>query len=132
MSGALGSRSLDPTRRSCCGDRWRETWVPNGVRWSLRYRFRPDFCEVADPESKGIVENLVGYAKSDLLTPLLLEDNLDLAKNNEAAKAWCSEVNAAIHADIAAVPQERLAQERLLLAGLPSLRWRSPGSSCGR
>ena len=25
------------------------------------YGFRPDFCEAADPESKGIVENLVGY-----------------------------------------------------------------------
>jgi transposase len=33
----------------------------------------PDFCEAADPESKGIVEHLVGYAKSDLVvaqTPL--------------------------------------------------------------
>src|SRR4029079_7672431 len=65
------------------------------VRFALHYRFRPDFCEGADPESKGIVENLVGYAKSDLLTPLLLEGELDLAKDNEAARAWCQEVNAA-------------------------------------
>ena len=73
------------------------------VRFALHYRFRPDFCEGADPESKGIVENLVGYAKSDLLTPLLLDDNLDLDQNNHAAAAWCAEVNAAMHADIAAV-----------------------------
>jgi transposase len=100
--------------------------VPTGdyVRFALHYRFRPDFCEAADPESKGIVENLVGYAKSDLLTPLLLEDNLDLGEGNEAAKAWCQEVNDAMHADIAAVPAERLAQERLLLATLPSLQLR--------
>jgi len=100
--------------------------IPTGdyVRFALHYRFRPDFCEAADPESKGIVENLVGYAKSDLLTPLLLEDNLDLGEGNDAAAAWCQEVNAAMHADIAAVPQERLAQERLLLAGLPSLQLR--------
>ncbi len=26
--------------------------------------FRPDFCQAADPASKGIVENLVGYAKT--------------------------------------------------------------------
>ena len=65
------------------------------VRFALHYRFRPDFCEGADPESKGVVENLVGYAKSDLLTPLLLEGELDLAKDNEAARAWCQEVNAA-------------------------------------
>ena len=34
------------------------------VRFAGHYGFRPDFCEAADPESKGIVENLVGYAKS--------------------------------------------------------------------
>jgi len=43
------------------------------VRFATAYRFRPDFCEAADPESKGIVENLVGYGKDDLLRPLLLE-----------------------------------------------------------
>jgi transposase len=30
------------------------------VRFATHYGFRPDFCEGADPESKGIVENLVG------------------------------------------------------------------------
>ena len=99
--------------------------IPTGdyVRFALHYRFRPDFCEGADPESKGIVENLVGYAKSDLLTPLLL-DGVDLAGSNDAAAAWCREVNAAMHADIAAVPEQRLAQERLLLGPLPSLQLR--------
>ena len=94
------------------------------VRFALHYRFRPDFCEGADPESKGIVENLVGYAKSDLLTPLLLDDVLDADKSNEAARVWCGEVNAAVHSEIAAVPAERLAQERLLLGSLPSLQLR--------
>ena len=70
------------------------------------------------------MENLVGYAKSDLLTPLLLDDQLDLARNNEAAKAWCEEVNAAVHSEIADVPEQRLAQERLLLGPLPSLQLR--------
>lgn len=99
--------------------------VPTGdyVRFALHYRFRPDFCEAADPESKGIVENLVGYSKSDLLTPLLLEE-VDLAASNEAARAWCQEVNDAMHSQIAAIPAERLAQERPLLAALPSLQLR--------
>lgn len=35
------------------------------VRFATHYRFRPDFSEGADPESKGLVENLVGYVKSD-------------------------------------------------------------------
>ena len=37
--------------------------TPDYVRFATHYGFRPDFCEAADPESKGIVENLVGYAK---------------------------------------------------------------------
>ena len=39
------------------------------VRFATHYGFRPDFCDGADPESKGIVENLVGYAKRDLIVP---------------------------------------------------------------
>ena len=39
------------------------------VRFATHYSFRPDWCEAADPESKGIVENLVGYAKRDLIVP---------------------------------------------------------------
>jgi transposase len=45
--------------------------VPTGeyVRFAAHHGFRPDFCEAADPQSKGIVENLVGYAKTDLMIP---------------------------------------------------------------
>ncbi len=39
------------------------------VRFANHYSFRPDFCEGANPESKGLVENLVGYVKSDLMIP---------------------------------------------------------------
>jgi transposase len=103
------------------------------VRFATHYRFRPDFCEAADPESKGIVEALVGYGKDDFLTPLLLEaGGLNAAAGavvlgelhgaNERARAWCDEVNAAIHSEVAAVPTVRLATERDLLTDLPSLR----------
>jgi hypothetical protein len=43
--------------------------TPAYVRFATHYGFRPDFCEGADPESKGLVENLVGYVKSDLMIP---------------------------------------------------------------
>ena len=43
--------------------------TPDYVRFASHYRFRPDYCQAADPESKGIVENLVGYAKADLMIP---------------------------------------------------------------
>jgi len=107
--------------------------VPTGdyVRFATAYRFRPDFCEAADPASKGIVENLVGYGKDDLLRPLLLEHDdgpagvlADLDGANERAAAWCQEVNTAVHSQVAAVPADRLAQERKLLTGLPSMQLR--------
>jgi len=41
--------------------------TPAYVRFVTHYGTRPDFCEGADPASKGIVENLVGYVKSDLM-----------------------------------------------------------------
>jgi transposase len=43
---------------------------PEYVRFASHFGFRPDFCESHDPESKGVVENLVGYAKRDLVIPL--------------------------------------------------------------
>ncbi len=50
--------------------------TPEYVRFSTHYGFRPDFCEAADPESKGIVDHLVGYAKRDVITPQAPFDDL--------------------------------------------------------
>lgn len=103
------------------------------VRFASHYRFRPDFCQGEDPESKGIVENLVGYAKRDLIIGCGLDTGeagrpVDLAAVNAAAQQWCAEVNAATHSEIAAVPAERLAEHELaVLGGLPSLRPRITG-----
>ena len=91
------------------------------------YGFAPDFCHANDPQSKGIVENLCGYAQRDLAVPLLTEAAIagtavDVRAANAAAAAWCAEVNAAVHSEICAVPDERLVAERELLRPLPSLR----------
>jgi len=101
--------------------------VPTGdyVRFAAHHGFRPDFCEASDPESKGIVENLLGYAKTDLMIPGVGgsgDSFTDLTAANDAAAAWCVEVNAVEHSQICAVPVERLLVERELLASLPSLR----------
>lgn len=93
------------------------------VRFATHYGFRPDFCEGHDPESKGLVENLVGYVKSDLMIPAELTAS-DLVAANAAGVMWRAEVNAAVHSEISAVPDERLAVERDLLRPLPSLRAR--------
>jgi transposase len=94
--------------------------TPDYVRFATHYRFRPDFCEAADPESKGMVENLVGYAKADLMVPHA--PFADVAAANEKAKSWCTEVNAKVHSEICSIPADRLETERELLAALPSLR----------
>ena len=95
--------------------------TPAYVRFATHYGFRPDFCEGADPESKGLVENLVGYVKSDLMIPEELSV-ADLARANEKGLAWCDEVNAVMHSEICAIPAERLVKELEVMGTLPSLR----------
>ena len=94
--------------------------TPAYVRFATHYGFRPDWCEANDPQSKGIVENLVGYAKHDLVVPQAPFD--DLGPASAAARDWCAEVNAAVHSEVCAVPAERLESERVLLGSLPALR----------
>jgi transposase len=101
--------------------------TPDYVRFASHYGFAPDWCQAADPASKGIVEHLCGYAQSDLVVPLLTEATISgaavsVAAANAAAAPWCAEVNAAVHSEIAAVPDERLDIERAVLGRLPSLR----------
>jgi transposase len=91
------------------------------VRLATHYGFRPDFCNASDPESKGLVEHLVGYAKRDLIIPQV-PLVADLGAANAAAATWCGEVNAVLHSEIYAIPAERLDTERPLLGPLPWLR----------
>ena len=92
---------------------------PDYVRFAAHHGFRPDFCEAADPESKGVVENLVRYAQIDLAIPAEVTEP---DAGNRAAVLWGLEVNGRVHSETQAVPLERLAEERKLLRPLPSLR----------
>lgn len=101
--------------------------TPDYVRFAAHYGFAPDFCHAGDPQSKGVVENLVGYAQRDLAVPLFTEaavagTTVDVHAANAAAKIWCAEVNARVHSETCAIPDERLESERELLSTLPSLR----------
>jgi transposase len=58
------------------------------VRFATHYGFRPDFCHGRDPQSKGMVEHLVGYAKKDLMIP---QQFADLMTANDAAEVWGGE-----------------------------------------
>jgi transposase len=101
--------------------------TPDYVRFASHYGFVPDFCHGADPQSKGVVEHLCGYAQDDLAVPMLTEaalagEHVDLRLLNDQAASWCAEVNATVHSEICAVPDERLLEERSVLKALPSLR----------
>jgi len=91
------------------------------VRFATHYGFRPDWCEAADPQSKGVVEHLAGYAQRDLIVASQ-HGWAGVDDANDAAVAWCAQVNATVHSEIAAVPAERLEAERRVLRPLPSLR----------
>jgi transposase len=96
---------------------------PEYVRFATFYGFRPDFCEGADPESKGVVEHLAGYVQTDLLIPAELDHPWpDLATANAETKTWCAEVNGRTHSETCAVPAERLVTERGVLRPVPLLR----------
>ena len=93
---------------------------PDYVRFSAHYGFRPDFCWAADPESKGMVEHLMGYAQRDLVVPV--GRFTDAEQANAAARVWCAEVNAAVHSETCAIPAEHLVVEAEHLRPLPELR----------
>lgn len=59
--------------------------------------------------------------------PLLTEaaiagTTVDLRTANAAARDWCAQLNATLHSEICAIPDERLVIEHELLRPLPSLR----------
>ena len=90
------------------------------VRFATHYGFRPDFCNGADPQSKGMVENLVGYAKTDLMVPQL--PFYDLWTRQRRRRGVVRRGQRRHPFGDRAVPLQRLARERELLRPLPSLR----------
>lgn len=94
--------------------------TPDFVRFATHFGFRPDFCEAADPESKGVIESVCGYVQRDLIVPA--DAWATEAEANDACRAWCAEVNGRVHSETAAVPDDRLVEERNLFRPLPSLR----------
>lgn len=94
--------------------------TPDFVRFATHFGFRPDFCEAADPESKGVIEAVCGYAQRDLIVPA--DAWSTEIEANDACRAWCAEVNGRRHSETVAVPDDRLVEERALFRPLPSLR----------
>jgi len=90
-----------------------------------QYGFASDFCHANDPQSKGIVENLRSAARAGCAA--LIQAAIDGAASICGSRTLrprrgAAEVNAAVHSQICAVPDEQLITEREVLQPLPSLR----------
>jgi hypothetical protein len=75
------------------------------------------FCEPADPQAKGAVERLQGYAETNFEPGRRFANELDF---QDQLDAWFVRVNARTHKTLRARPVDRLATEREVMAPLPA------------
>ena len=82
------------------------------------------FCEPADPQAKGAVERLQGYAETNFEPGRRFANELDF---QDQLDCWFTKVNARTHKTLRARPVDRLADEQLapLPAAMPDVarRW---------
>jgi len=83
-------------------------------------RLRVDwlFCEPADPQAKGVVERLQGYAETNFEPGRAFANEIDF---QDQLDAWFAKVNARTHKTLRARPVDRLAQELEVMAPLPDV-----------
>ena len=67
------------------------------------------FCEPADPQAKGVVERLQGYAETNFEPGRCFANELDF---QDQLDAWFAKVNARTHKTLRGRPIDRLADER--------------------
>jgi hypothetical protein len=75
------------------------------------------FCEPADPEAKGVVERLQGYAQTNFERGRRFANELDF---QDQLDGWFARVNARTHKTLRARPVDRLADELEVMASLPA------------
>jgi transposase len=75
------------------------------------------FCEPADPQAKGVVERLQGYAETNFEPGRAFANELDF---QDQLDTWFARVNARTHKTLRARPVDRLASELEAMAPLPA------------
>jgi transposase len=81
----------------------------------LRVAWR--FCEPADPQAKGAVERLQGYAETNFEPGRRFANELDF---QDQLDAWFLKVNARTHKTLRARPVDRLVTEQRVMRALPA------------
>jgi transposase len=85
-------------------------WNPRYLDFAAHYGFIPRACWPYRAQTKGKVENGIGYVRGNFWVGLKFTDLADL---NEQAQSWLNQVaNVRIHQTTRAVPFERLREER--------------------
>lgn len=74
------------------------------------------FCEPADPQAKGAVERLQGYAETNFEPGRRFANERDF---QEQLDGWFTKVNARTHKSLRARPFDRLVEEHEVMAALP-------------
>jgi transposase len=74
------------------------------------------FCEPADPQAKGAVERLQGYAETNFEPGRVFANELDF---QDQLDAWFVKVNARTHKTLRERPLDRLTEELQVMAPLP-------------
>ena len=74
------------------------------------------FCQPADPQAKGAVERLQGYAETNFEPGRVFANELDF---QDQLDAWFAKVNARTHKTLKVRPVDRLAEELAVMAALP-------------
>lgn len=75
------------------------------------------FCEAADPQAKGVVERLQGYAETNFEPGRSFANHLDFQLQLDA---WFEKANARQHRTLRCRPIDRLLEEREVMAPLPA------------
>jgi len=75
------------------------------------------FCEPADPQAKGAVERLQGYAETNFEPGRAFANEVDF---QDQLDAWFAKVNARTHKTVRVRPVDRLAEELAVMAARPA------------
>ena len=78
--------------------------------FARHYGFYPQLCRPYRPQTKGKVENLVGYVKKNFLT---MQDTNAIGLLNQNGRQWLTKINNKVHSSTAKIPFLQLAKENL-------------------
>jgi hypothetical protein len=85
-------------------------WNPDFEDFFKHYGFIPRLCRPYRPQTKGKIENSVGFVKRDFLMGSEFHSFSDL---NHQAQIWLARINSTIHGTTNEIPMERLGEEGL-------------------